>query len=868
MSAANRGGTSTNRRKRSRELDDDLPSSSAVPPSSPPPSSPPVLPLDEGDDDDLDPENELIGDIDDADEMAEDEDGIDLFADNFERDYRARKNDSYAGADIDDEGDYEDLDMATRRQLEARLNKRDLELARRRRMPAAFLPDEDGEGELDLTRQPRRRRHHYDEEQEDEDMADNIMEEELSLETLQDVKASSLTDWVALPAVHRTISREFKSFLTEYTDENGISVYGTRVRTLGEVNAESLEVSYDHLSDSKAILAYFLANAPAEVLTIFDQVAMEVTLLHYPDYERIHSEIHVRISDLPVHYTLRQLRQTHLNCLVRVSGVVTRRTGVFPQLKYVRFNCTKCGIVLGPFQQESNVEVRISYCQNCQSRGPFTLNSEKTIYRNYQKLTLQESPGTVPAGRLPRHREVVLLWDLIDSAKPGEEIEITGTYRNNYDAQLNNRNGFPVFATMLEANHVVKSHDQLAGFRLTEEDERKIRALSRDPQIVDKIIASIAPSIYGHTDIKTAVALSLFGGVSKIAQGKLNIRGDINILLLGDPGTAKSQILKYVEKTAHRAVFATGQGASAVGLTASVRRDPLTSEWTLEGGALVLADRGTCLIDEFDKMNDQDRTSIHEAMEQQTISISKAGIVTTLQARCAIIAAANPIGGRYNSTIPFSQNVELTEPILSRFDILCVVRDTVDPAEDERLAKFVVNSHGRAHPAASSSDANQNAMDTAHDEEIRDQQVNGGEPKQEGEIPQELLRKYILYAREKCRPKLYQIDQDKVARLFADMRRESLATGAYPITVRHLEAIMRISEAFCKMRLSEYCISQDVDRAIAVTVDSFVGAQKVSCKKALARAFAKYTLAKPRSQRRENGRGGVRSGPRATAVMA
>lgn len=723
--------------------------------------------------------------------MAEDEAGIDLFADNFERDYRARENDAYVGPDIDDEGDYDELDAATRRQLEARLNKRDRELARRRRMPAAFLQDEDEDAEVDLTRQPRRRRHHYDEDQEDEDMADDIMEEELSLETLQDVKASSLTDWVALPAVYRTIFREFKSFLTEYTDEHGTSVYGTRVRTLGEVNAESLEVSYDHLSASKAILAYFLANAPAEVLKIFDQVAMDVTLLHYPDYERIHSEIHVRISDLPVHYTLRQLRQTHLNCLVRVTGVVTRRTGVFPQLKYVRFDCTKCGVTLGPFQQESNVEVKISYCQNCQSRGPFTLNSEKTVYRNYQKLTLQESPGTVPAGRLPRHREVILLWDLIDSAKPGEEIEITGIYRNNYDAQLNNRNGFPVFATILEANHVVKSHDQLAGFRLTEEDERDIRSLSRDPKIVDKIIASIAPSIYGHTDIKTAVALSLFGGVSKEAQGKLNIRGDINILLLGDPGTAKSQVLKYVEKTAHRAVFATGQGASAVGLTASVRRDPLTAEWTLEGGALVLADRGTCLIDEFDKMNDQDRTSIHEAMEQQTISISKAGIVTTLQARCAIIAAANPIGGRYNSTIPFAQNVELTEPILSRFDILCVVRDTVDPEEDERLAKFVVGSHGRAHPSQQATDTNQDSMQT-------DQPINNGEPRQEGEIPQELLRKYIMYAREKCRPKLYQIDQDKVARLFADMRKESLATGAFPITVCPLlPGSFFLSPCFC-----------------------------------------------------------------------
>jgi DNA replication licensing factor MCM2 len=225
----------------------------------------------------------------------------------------------------------------------------------------------------------------------------------------------------------------------------------------------------------------------------------------------------------------------------------------------------------------------------------------------------------------------------------------------------------------------------------------------------------------------------------------------------------------------------------------------------LEGGALVLADRGTCLIDEFDKMNDQDRTSIHEAMEQQTISISKAGIVTTLQARCAVVAAANPIGGRYNSTKGFSENVELTDPILSRFDILCVVRDLVEPAEDERLANFVVESHHRANPAKPLRNDQGDLVDTdghlididgyridregrrlpPSQEELarRAAEQKRAEEEKEGEIPQELLRKYILYARERCHPKLYQIDQDKVARLFADMRRESLATGAYPITV-------------------------------------------------------------------------------------
>jgi DNA replication licensing factor MCM2 len=343
------------------------------------------------------------------------------------------------------------------------------------------------------------------------------------------------------------------------------------------------------------------------MLAHFDTVALDAILLYYPEYDRIHTEVHVRITELPTSYTLRELRQEHLDRLVRVTGVVTRRTGVFPQLKYVKFDCGKCGETLGPFFQDANQEVRISFCSNCAGKGPFTVNSEQTVYRNYQKMTLQESPGSVPAGRLPRHREVILLWDLIDRVKPGEEVDVIGVYKNNFDVSLNIKNGFPVFATILEANHISRKEDQFASGRLTEEDEKAIRALSRDDRIGKRIIKSIAPSIYGHEDIKTALALSLFGGVSKNINNKHRIRGDINVLMLGDPGTAKSQFLKYVEKTAHRAVFATGQGASAVGLTASVRKDPVTREWTLEGGALVLADKGTCLIDEFDKMNDQDR---------------------------------------------------------------------------------------------------------------------------------------------------------------------------------------------------------------------------------------------------------------------
>ena len=238
--------------------------------------------------------------------------------------------DQYEDIDIDDE-QYDELDLAERRSLEEKLARRDHELERQRRMPKAFMDDDD-EDDVDLTRQVYRQRRNYTGYDEDPDDDMNIMDQELSLETLADIKSSSIADWIALPAVHRTIAREFKNFLLEFIDQTGSSVYGTRIRTLGEINAESLEISYIHLADTKAIIAYFLANAPAEVLKIFDTVAMEAVLLHYQDYERIHAEIHVRIADVPTNFTLRDLRQSHLNALVRVSGVVTRRTGVFPQL--------------------------------------------------------------------------------------------------------------------------------------------------------------------------------------------------------------------------------------------------------------------------------------------------------------------------------------------------------------------------------------------------------------------------------------------------------------------------------------------------------------------------------------------------------
>jgi len=268
-------------------------------------------------------------------------------------------------------------------------------------------------------------------------------------------------------------------------------------------------------------------------------------------------------------------------------------------------------------------------------------------------------------------------------------------------------------------------------------------------------------------------------------------------------------------------------------LTAYVQRSPVTKEWTLEAGALVLADKGVCLIDEFDKMNDQDRTSIHEAMEQQTISISKAGIVTSLKARCAVIAAANPIGGRYDPSMTFSENVDLTEPILSRFDVLCVVRDTVDPVGDEHLARFVVGSHMRNHPLAEEVDCER--MENIEKRLASATNLSGVE-----KIPQDLLKKYILYARERTHPKLHAMDQDKVAKMYSDLRRESMATGSIPITVRHIESMIRIAEAHAKMHLREFVRDDDVNMAIRVMLESFIDTQKFSVMKAMKRKFARY----------------------------
>lgn len=284
------------------------------------------------------------------------------------------------------------------------------------------------------------------------------------------------------------------------------------------------------------------------MLEIINQVALDIVVEVYPDYHKLFSQIYVRVKDLPVEDKLRDLRQVHLNALIKIRGVVTKRTAVFPELKESFYRCGGCQDLKGPLFSNTFEEVKrdLGSCIICQNSGKYTLEDSKCVYRNYQKWTIQETPGSVPPGRVPRQKEVFVLNDLVDTARPGDEVEITGIFINKFDYGANVKHGFPVFTTIIEANNIRRFGDEQI-IELTDEDKKEIKKLSKDPKIAQRIFDSIAPSIYGHDFIKRGLTLAMFGGVPKDIGGKHKIRGDINMLLLGDPGTAKSQFLKYIE---------------------------------------------------------------------------------------------------------------------------------------------------------------------------------------------------------------------------------------------------------------------------------------------------------------------------------
>lgn len=619
---------------------------------------------------------------------------------------------------------------------------------------------------------------------------------------LQDI-VGPLQPYLERQEIKIEIARKFRIFIQEFKDSNGQLIYLEKIRKVATNNLESFEVSYLDLSHHNTIIGVWLGDAPDIIIPILSDAALLVVRKMYPNLDI--RKITVRITHLPIIDNIRDLRQIHLDSLVRTKGVVTRCNDILPHLLQIKWRCEKCGQVHGPFEVSDEKIYPPAFCAACNSKGPFRMEDGATLYRNYQRITIQEPPNSVPPGRLPRTKEVILLDDNAGTVRPGEEIDVTGVYKHVMHTK---GTGFAVFSTIIESNYILRSGDNYNVFSITEEEKEQIIKLSQSDNLEERIFNAIAPAIHGHRDIKAAIAMSLFGG-TRVEEKGHTVRGDINIILLGDPGTAKSQFLQYARDIAPRSIYTTGKGASAVGLTAALHRDHASGEWTIEGGALVLADGGVCLIDEFDKMTDKDRNSLHEAMEQQTISISKGGIVTTLQARCSIIAACNPIRDRYQPSLSFLENSGLTEPILTRFDVICVVRDIINQEADENLAKFVCRNHqGYEQPA--------------------------------GDISRDLLKKYISYARANVHTRITGADRNKLSNLYTDLRKESEHNGGQSITVRNFESMIRLAEAHARMYLRNNVNDDDTNFAIKLVIESFLSTQKYSVQKNLRRVFQIY----------------------------
>merc|ERR1719278_1546453 len=479
--------------------------------------------------------------------------------------------------------------------------------------------------------------------------------------------------------------------------------------------------------------------------------------------------------------------------LVNIKGIITRGTEVKPMMQVATYTCDQCGAeTYQTVNSTSFMPLLMCPSDDCRinkSGGRLHLQTRGSKFIKFQEVKVQEHSDTVPTGHIPRHITVYSRGETTRQCIPGNHVSIDGVYLPIV------RTGFQAMAsgllsdTYLEAHRIVlvsKSEDEeeTQNEEITEEELRQVQ----EDNFYDKLASSIAPEIYGHEDVKKALLLLMVGGVDRNPAG-MKIRGNINICLMGDPGVAKSQLLSYMDRLAPRSQYTTGRGSSGVGLTAAVMKDPLTGEMTLEGGALVLADQGICCIDEFDKMDESDRTAIHEVMEQQTISIAKAGIMTSLNARVSILAAANPAYGRYNTKRSIEDNVQLPAALLSRFDLLWLIADKSDRENDLRLARHITYVH----------------------------QNNINPPQQYTPLDMSLMRRYIAMCQKQV-PLIPPELRDYIVGCYCELRKESRAEENKNTTTftsaRTLLAILRLSTALARLRTAQTVEKDDVGEAI------------------------------------------------------
>lgn len=530
----------------------------------------------------------------------------------------------------------------------------------------------------------------------------------------------------------------------------------------------SVVVDYLQLEMFDPDLADLLIEKPEEVIKASQKAIKNI------DTTRKNADLHVRFENLTNNIPLRELRSKYIGKFIAVDGIVRKANEIRPRIVNAMFECRSC-MRLHEVPQKSNLISEPALCNDCGGRS-FRLLQEESEFLDTQTTKLQEPLENLSGGEQPRQINVVLEDDLVDSITPGDIIRITGTLKTVRDEKTK------LFKNYVYCNYIEALEQEFEELQISEEDEAKIKELAADPDVYNKIINSTAPSIQGYREVKEAIAIQLFGGSAKELEDKTRIRGDIHILIVGDPGIGKSQMLKYVSKLAPRGIYTSGKGTSGVGLTAAAVKDDLGG-WSLEAGALVLADRGNVCVDELDKMRSEDRSAIHEALEQQTISIAKAGIMATLNSRCAMLAAANPKFGRFDRYKSIAEQINLPSPILSRFDLIFVVEDKPDAERDRKLAGHILNIHKTSEIPF--------------------------------EIDPELLRKYIAYARKQVHPELTEGAIEVLQEFYVGMRGSAEDDDSpVPITARQLEALVRLSEANCKIRLGKEVTAEDAKRAV------------------------------------------------------
>jgi len=589
---------------------------------------------------------------------------------------------------------------------------------------------------------------------------------------------------------------------------------------------KSLYVDYWNVDKYSEDLAEALLSSPRESLAEA-QRALD-TFMEGKD-------VNLRIKNLTRTYRLKigKLRSEDLNRFIALEGLVKKVTEVRPILKVGVFKCSSCGEETYIKQDTTHLQEPV-ICQSCGKRSKFSLIVEKSLFSDTQKIEIQEMGEGVSAepARISGYAE----GDITGMLNPGDHIIANGILKGSIRLD-EKRAKTTVFDKYIEMNSFELQEEKLEEIEITDEDERKIIEISKRENLMDEIVKSISPTIYGLEMEKRALALQLFGGLQKEADDGTRVRGDIHVLFVGDPGTAKSQLLRYVAQIAPRGIYTSGKGSSAAGLTATVVKDSFgEGRWTLEAGVLVLSDRGVACIDEIDKMTPQDASAMHQAMEQQEVSIAKAGISATLQTRCSILGAANPQYGRFDLYKPIGEQINLSPALLSRFDLIFPFTDKPEREKDRKLAEHIA----KVHFSGELKELRKRRKDV-----IVREFIEGSEEVAKPIIEPLLLKKYIAYAKMHIIPVLTPDAMERFVDYYATLRGRGEG-GAIPITARQFEALIRLAEASAKLRLSNFIEERDCDVAIGI-LDYCL--QKIGTDVETGRLDIDTIIGKPASQR-------------------